>query len=578
MRYSQLFIPTVKEDPADAEVPSHRLMVRAGYMRKVASGTYTYLPLGWRSLRKIMDIVRDEMDAAGAMEIQMPAIQPIELWQTTGRDIDYGETMCRFTDRHGRVNVLAPTAEEVVTSLVASEISSYKQLPVNLYQISPKFRDEFRPRFGVLRSREFIMKDAYSFDASVEGLEESYDKMYEAYCRLFARCGLEYVIVEAESGPIGGSASHEFMVPCESGEDIIVHTADGSYAANIERAEVDPLPKAEPVHAGEPEDVHTPDVGTIEAVCLFLGTKPTEMIKTLIYSAGEEGEQTVVALVRGDHEINEGKLHRAADAEHIVLADEATIERVSGAAVGFAGPMGMVDKVDRLIVDPGVAAMAVGVTGANKTDHHTKNIVPGRDFPLEGETVVVADIRNAAEGDTHNGQPLQFSRGIEIGHVFKLGAKYSEKLGATFLDEEGATRPCIMGCYGIGINRILASAIEAGYDKDGLALPAAIAPFEVEVIQLNNDSQPVTEEAQRIYDELKAAGADVLLDDRDARPGVKFKDADLIGIPVRVVVGDRGLKEGNVELKRRTDDKPTLVPAADAVDEALKVLGELTIE
>ena len=572
MRYSQLLIPTTREVPADAEIPSHQLMIRGGLMRKVSSGAYTYLPLGWKSLRKIMQIVREEMDASDAQEILMPSLQPMELWAKTGRDVDYGETMCRFTDRHGRQNVLAPTAEEVVTTLVAAEISSYKQLPVNLYQISPKFRDEFRPRFGVLRSREFIMKDAYSFDTTLEGLEATYQKMYDAYCRIFARCGLKYVIVEAESGPIGGSASHEFMIPCDNGEDVIVHTAGGEYAANIEKAEVDPLPKADAVDAPAPEDVHTPDVGTIDAVCEFLGTQPEQMIKTLVYAAGE---QTVVALVRGDHDVNDAKLTHAAEADHVELADDATVQRVTEAATGFAGPVGLAGKVDRFIVDHGVAAMAVGVTGANKTDYHTKNVVPGRDFPLEGDNVAIADIRNATDGDTHEGRPLQFSRGIEVGHVFKLGTKYSEKLGATFLDETGATQPAIMGCYGIGINRILAGAIELAFDKDGPVLPVAIAPFEIEVIQLSRDNEEVVATAGDIYGKLKAAGVDVLLDDRDARPGVKFKDADLIGIPLRIVVGEKGLKDGNVELKRRTDAKPTLVPAGGAVAEAMTILDEL---
>ena len=575
MRYSQLLIPTTREVPAEAEIPSHQLMIRAGFMRKVSSGAYTYLTLGWKSLRKIMDIVREEMNASGAQEIMMPALQPLELWAKTGRDVAYGETMCRFTDRHGRVNVLAPTAEEVVTSLVAAEVNSYKQLPVNLYQISPKFRDEFRPRFGVLRSREFMMKDAYSFDTSVEALGETYQKMYDAYCRIFSRCGLKYVIVEAESGPIGGSASHEFMIPCDNGEDIIVHTEDGQYAANIEKAEVDPLPKASganPADAPAPEDVHTPEVGTIDAVCEFLGTQPQEMIKTLVYTAGE---QTLVALVRGDHEINDAKLTHAAEADHVELADDATVQRVTTAATGFAGPVGLADKVDKLIVDHGVAAMAVGVTGANRTDYHTRNLVPGRDFPLEGENVLVADIRNACQGDTREGKPLQFSRGVEVGHVFKLGTKYSDALGATYLDENGSAKPAVMGCYGIGINRILAGAIELAFDDNGPVLPVAIAPFEIEVIQINNDSEAVVTEAERIYDELKAAGVDVLLDDRDARPGVKFKDADLLGIPLRVVVGEKGLAGGNAEVKRRTDDKPTLVPVAEAVAEALKILDEL---
>jgi len=575
MRYSQMLIPTVKEVPAEAETPSHRLMIRAGFIRRLASGTYTYLPLGFRSLKKIMAIVREEMDAAGAQEISMPILQPMELWQQTGRDVVYKDILCHFTDHHGRENVLAPTAEEVVTTLAAAEISSYKQLPINLYQINAKFRDEFRPRFGVLRSREFIMKDAYSFDATVDGLGESYRKMYDTYRRIFDRCGLTYVIVEAESGGMGGTDTEEFMVPCSAGEDVIVHTEDSSYAANIEKAEVDPPAAAKPKDAesaDDPQEVHTPDVGSIEAVCAFLKTKPAEMIKTLIYSAGD---QTIAALVRGDHEINENKLAHAVGSEAVELANENTIVQVSGAKVGFAGPIGLADRVDKLIVDHAVAAMAEGVSGANKSDYHVRNVVPGRDFPLEGDNVKVADIRNAVEGDTYQGQALLFARGIEVGHVFKLGAKYSQALGATFLDESGQAGPCLMGCYGIGINRILASAIELGHDENGCILPVSIAPFEVEVIPLNNDKPAVVETAGRIYRQLSDAGVDVLLDDRDVRPGVKFKDADLIGIPLRVVVGERGLKDGNVEIKRREDAKPTPLPVDRAVAEAQEALEEL---
>ncbi|HUS46729.1 MAG TPA: proline--tRNA ligase, partial [Phycisphaerae bacterium] len=415
MRYSQLLIPTVKEVPAEAEIASHRLMIRAGFIRKLASGTYTYLPLGWRSLLKIIAIVREEMNAAGAQEILMPVVQPIELWQQTGRDVDYGETLGKFTDRHGRLNVLSPTAEEVVTALAAQEISSYKQLPVNLYQINTKFRDEFRPRFGVLRSREFLMKDAYSFDATTEGLDESYRKMYDAYCRIFDRCGIPYVIVEAESGEMGGSASHQFTVPCESGEDVIVQTEDGSYAANLAKAAVDPpggtafqavqeTAKAQPRKAVPPvEQVHTPCVGSIDAVCRFLGTRPQEMIKTLIYSCGDD---VLAALVRGDHETNPEKLMQAVGGRHVELAGEGTIQRVTEAGVGFAGPMGLEKKVWKVLIDHAVAAMAAGVTGANKTDYHVKSVAPGRDFPLSGENVVVADIRNAVEGDTHGGKKL----------------------------------------------------------------------------------------------------------------------------------------------------------------------------
>ena len=573
MRYSQLFVPTVKEVPAEAEVPSHQLMVRAGFIRRLASGTYTYLPLGLRMLNKVMVIVRQEMNATGAQEILMPIIQPMELWEQTGRRGEYGETLGWFTDRHGRENVVAPTAEEVVTALAAGQINSYKQLPINLYQINTKFRDEFRPRFGVLRSREFIMKDAYSFDASIEGLDESYRKMYEAYCRIFTRCGVPYVVVEAESGEMGGSGAQEFTVPCESGEGIIVNTEDGSYAANIEKAGVDPPPR--PSLAGEKaptELVHTPNVGTIEAVCDFMGTRPEEMIKTLLYAAPDE---TIVALVRGDHEINDEKLTQAADGKHVELADEATIERITGAAVGFAGPMGLAEKVGKLIIDASVAGMAEGVSGANKTDHHVRNVVPGRDFPLEGANAAVADIRNAVEGDTYRGRKLRFRRGIEVGHVFKLGTKYSRKLNATFLDESNREAPCIMGCYGIGINRIIGAAIEVGHDDAGCILPVTIAPFEVEVLAINARSDAVMQAAERIYADLLAAGVDALLDDRQARAGVKFKDADLLGIPLRLAVGDKGLAEGKVELKRRTDQQPELVDLADAVSHALAVLDEL---
>ena len=380
MRYSRMFIPTVKEIPADAEAVSHKLMIRAGLCRKVASGTYTYLPLGWRSLLKIIAIVREEMNKAGAQEILVPCLQPLELWQKTGRSIDYGPTMFRLDDRHEKGNVLGPTAEEVVTYLAAGEIKSYKQLPFNLYQISPKFRDEFRPRFGVIRSREFIMKDAYSFDADSDDLDKSYKAMYDAYCRIFQRCGLEYVIVEAESGEMGGSGSHQFTVPCESGEDTIVYTEDGSYTANLERAAIDPLPKQQPDDEIPPmENVHTPNIGSIETVCKFLKTKPEQMVKTLIYSTDDK---TVAVLIRGDHDVNEEKLRLAVGGKHIELADEATIEKVTGAKVGFAGPVGIDNKVNTVLTDHAAAAMPVWVTGANKTDYHIKNVVPGREHEL----------------------------------------------------------------------------------------------------------------------------------------------------------------------------------------------------
>ncbi|MCH7557066.1 MAG: proline--tRNA ligase [Planctomycetes bacterium] len=573
MRYSRMFIPTVKEIPADAEAASHKLMIRAGLIRKVASGTYTYLPLGWRSLLKVIAIVREEMNKAGAQEILVPSIQPKELWDRTGRSTDYGPTMFCLEDRHGRMNVLGPTAEEVVTTLVAGEIKSYKQLPINLYQISPKFRDEFRPRFGPIRSREFIMKDAYSFDAGPVGLDKSYKAMYDAYCRIFKRCGLEYVIVEAESGEMGGSGSHQFTVPCETGEDTIVYTEDGSYAANLERADVDPLAK-EIANAEIPpmEEVHTPNVGSIEAVCNFLKTKPKQMVKTMIYSTEDK---TIAVLIRGDHDVNEEKLRLAVGGKHIELADEPTIEKVTGAKVGFAGPTGIADKVSKLIIDHAVAAMAVGVTGANKTDYHIKNVVPGRDFPLEGENIIIADIRYAFDGDTHNGKKLLFKKGIEIGQVFKLGTKYSKKLGAKFLDEQGNEKPCIMGCYGIGINRILASAIELGNDNNGIIWPISIAPFEVLVTSVNQDDEKVVQVAEDIYQQLLGSGIDVLLDDRVLRGGVKFKDADLIGMPVRVTVGKKSVSEGNVEIKLRCETQSQKVPIKKATDKTIELVNSL---
>ena len=571
MRYSRMFIPTVKEIPADAETASHKLMIRAGLIRKVASGTYTYLPLGWRSLLKVIGIVREEMNKAGAQEILAPSMQPKELWDKTGRSTDYGPTMFCLEDRHGRMNVLGPTAEEVFTSMVAGEIKSYKQLPINLYQISPKFRDEFRPRFGAIRSREFIMKDAYSFDCDAAGLDVSYKAMYDAYCNVFKRCGLEYVIVEAESGEMGGSGSHQFTIPCESGEDTIVYTEDGSYAANLERAAVDPLPKDTTTTEIPPmEEVHTPNIGSIDGICEFLKTKPAQMVKTLIYSAEET---TVVVLIRGDHDVNEEKLRLAVGGKHAELADESTIEKVSGAKVGFAGPVGIVGKVDTILMDHAVATMPVWVTGANKTDYHVTNVVPGRDFNISDAQLI--DIRYAAEGDTYNGTKLLFKKGIEVGQVFKLGTKYSKKLGAKFLDEEGIENPCIMGCYGIGINRIVASAIEGGNDDNGIIWPISISPFEVIVTSVNQDDDNVAKAAEDIYQELLDNGIDVLLDDRVLRGGVKFKDADLIGIPVRVTVGKRSVAEGNVEIKLRSESESQKVSIEEAASNVIKLVKSL---
>jgi len=423
------------------------------------------------------------------------------------------------------------------------------------------------------------MKDAYSFDADDAGLDKSYKAMYDAYCRIFKRCGLEYVVVEAEVGEMGGSGSHQFTVPCESGEDTIVYTENGSYAANLERAAVDPLPnddgrgrmddgrKIPPM-----QDVHTPNIGSIEAVCAFLKTQPKDMIKTLIFTAEDNA---VAALVRGDHDLNPEKLTQALEGKHVELADEPTIEKVTGAKVGFAGPIGIANKVSKMIIDHTVAAMAVGVTGANKTDYHTRNVVPGRDFPLQGQNVTVADIRYAVQDDTHNGKKLLFKKGIEVGQVFKLGTKYSEKLGAKFLDQNGAEKPCLMGCYGIGINRILASAIELGNDQNGIIWPISIAPFEVLITCVNQEDEKVARTAENIYQQLLGRGIDVLLDDRDLRGGVKFKDADLIGIPIRVTVGRKSIAQGNVEIKLRAEPQSRKVAVEKATDKITQLVNSL---
>ena len=562
MRYSQAFIPTVKEVPAEAEIISHQLMLRAGLMRKLASGTYIYLPAGQRILLKVIQIVREEMNRAGAQECTVPICQPMELWQKTGRVDDYGQTLGTFKDRHGRMNVLSPTAEEGFTYLASQEIQSYKQLPVNLYQINTKYRDEFRPRFGVLRSREFMMKDAYSFHADQECLHKTYMDMYNAYKRVFSRCGLEYVIVEAETGEMGGSGSHQFTIPCANGEDVIVYIDQQDQAWNLEKAPVDPLPKQPAVKVGPATEVHTPNVGSIEAVCGFLKVKPQELIKTLIYKADAE---VFAALVRGDHEVNQEKVNQIFVGQHIELADEETIVKATGAAVGFAGPVGLVGRVGKILIDHAVAAMAVGVAGANKTDYHITNVVPGRDFPLDGQTIQVCDIRNAVQGDTYEGKTLLFKRGIEVGQVFKLGTKYSVKLEARFLDEDSSRKPCLMGCYGIGINRIIASAIELFHDEWGIIWPMTISPWQAIVTPAAPEKEILTA-AEEIYQQLLDRGVEALLDDRDLRAGVKFKDADLLGIPIRITLGTKSFAEGKTEIKFRSAKEKQLVDIAKTAD------------
>lgn len=575
MRWTNYFIPTLKETPTEAVVPSHQLMLRAGLIRQVVAGAYTYLPMGYRSLRKVEAIVREEMNRAGAIELHMPAMHPIEWWEETGRVAAMGDVLVRLGGGSGddwrARTVLGPTHEEVITEIARAYLNSYKQLPVNLYQIQTKFRGEARPKSGVLRTREFLMKDAYSFHMSKEGpggLDETYQKMYDAYRAIFSRCGLPYIPCEADSGPIGGDASHEFMVPTEAGEDYLVQSEDGSYAANLERAEIAPVADRGDGKNAPLKEVHTPGLRTIDDVSKFLNCRPDQMIKTIIYEA--EGKP-LVALVRGDHEVNEAKLARVAKVKRVTAAEPAMIREVTGADVGFAGPVGM---KARIVVDQAVTVMHDAVTGANKTDHHLTGVNPGRDF----EARESADIRSAVPGDrAKNGSPLAFKKCIEIGHVFKLGTKYSDSMQAKCLDSNGIATPFIMGCYGIGINRIMAAAIEAWHDDKGIKWPTSIAPFQVVICALDVREDSVTTAATRLHDELEASGIDVLLDDRDARPGFKFNDADLIGFPFRVTIGKRGLAEGMLELTARRTGETQKVPPDQAaarlrslIDAALK--------
>ncbi len=568
MRWSHALIPTLKETPADAVAPSHKLLVRAGMIRQLGAGAYTYLPLGLRVLQKASRIIREEMDAAGALELLMPALQPVELWKESGRFQDYGDLLMKLTISGNHHMALGPTHEEVVTDLVRDLIRSYKQLPITLYQIQTKFRDEARPRFGILRTREFLMKDAYSFDADISQLNKSYDAMFEAYHRIFDRCGLPYVVVEAESGPIGGDSSHEFMVPCSTGEDRVIQCVKCGYAANQERAEIGVASKTvecDPA-ASAYERVETPHKRTIKDVCDFLKVPESTSGKLLVYLA--DGKP-VAALLRGDHELNEAKLRRIIGAVAIAPADAPTVEKATGAPLGFLGP---IDIKIPLVIDHAIVAMPTVVVGANALDVHLKGVVPGRDFPL----TKVADIRNAEAGDPcpRCGSPLSIAAGLEIGHVFKLGTKYSKSMGARYLDEKGSEIEIIMGCYGIGINRIVAAAVEAGNDENGILWPLPLAPYHVVIVPLQIQNAAVIEQAFALEKALSDAGYDVLTDDRDQRPGVKFKDADLIGIPLRVVIGERGLKDGNFELKWRDQPAAKNIPAAAAAEAILAELAE----
>jgi prolyl-tRNA synthetase len=564
MRTSRILLATEREDPSDAEIVSHRLMIRAGLVRRLAAGLYTWLPLGLRVLRKIENIVREEMDRAGAQEVLMPAVQPAELWMESGRWDHFGPELLRLRDRHERDFCVGPTHEEVITDIVRREVRSYRQLPLNLYQIQTKFRDEVRPRFGVMRAREFIMKDAYSFHLDREDAEREYRNMYDTYRRIFTRCGLEFRAVEADSGAIGGSLSHEFQVLAESGEDALAACTACDYAANVQKAE-SRLVAAEAGAATDaaPETVPTPGLKTVPEVSEFLKVPPERFIKTMIYRKPAGG--LVAVLVRGDHEVNETKLGNLLDTIAVEMADEDEVMEAVGAPPGFLGPMNLPLEV---WADHAVRGMSKAVTGANQADAHTIQVDESRDFtPARFE-----DLRLVKAGDPcarcEEGV-IEEHRGIEVGHVFYLGRKYSEAMSATILDSEGHERVMEMGCYGIGVTRLMAAAIEQNNDADGIIWPTSIAPFSVELLPLNYKEGPIREVTDRIYEGLTEAGHEVLLDDRDERPGVKFKDADLVGIPLRVTIGAKGLAKGNVELRWRGDGTTTDVP----VDEAVERIG-----
>jgi len=559
MRFSRMLIPTLKEDPAEAEAVSHKLLLRAGMIRKLTSGIYNFLPLGLRVLRKVERLVREEMDRAGAQEVLLPAVQPGELWQESGRWNVYGKELLRFMDRHERDYCFGPTHEEVITDLVRREVHSYRQLPANFYQIQVKFRDEIRPRFGLIRAREFIMKDAYSFDADEAGAEAAYEAMYAAYSRIFRRCGLKFKVVEADTGPIGGSFSHEFMVLADTGEDLLASCTSCDYAANLEKAEVVLNPKEDAAAAagGPMEVVPTPNVSTVEEVAAFLGVTPQEIVKTLIYET-EKGP--VAVLVRGDHEVNEVKLKNLLGVTDLTLAGMIRVQELTGARVGFAGPVGLDVPI---YADQAVAKMASMVTGANRDDCHLVRVNPARDLRL----TEVADLRvvTAADPCPRCRGHLTLLRGIEVGHIFKLGLKYSQALKATYLDQEGNEKYIVMGSYGIGVSRIVAAAIEQGHDADGIIFPLALAPFQVGLVPISMTDAAQRELAERLHDDLEASGVEVLLDDRDERPGVKFKDCDLLGLPLRVVVGPKTLAGQAAEVRVRGSKEIKFVPLGELV-------------
>lgn len=548
MRATQFFLSTTKEAPSEAELISHKLMLRAGLIKRLGSGLYTWMPLGLRVLRRVETVVREEMNRAGAIELLMPAVQPAELWQESGRWAVFGPQMLKIKDRHERDFCFGPTHEEVITDLARREIKSYRQLPLNFYQIQMKFRDEIRPRFGVMRAREFLMKDAYSFHSSRESLVDTYQTMYDAYSRIFSRLGLTFRAVAADTGAIGGSGSHEFHVLADSGEDTLAFCPDSGYAANVEKAEALPPAAPRPMAAETMREVDTPKQTSCEDVAALLGIDIRHTVKCVVYMAGE---QLVAALVRGDHEVNEVKLGKLDGMADFRLASEAEIRDAFGCPPGFLGPVGIDRNRIRVIADHSVAAMGDFVCGANKPKLHLAGVNFGRDLQ---EPDLVADIRNVVAGDASpDGKGrLELCKGIEVGHVFQLGSKYSQAMNATYLDETGQARVMEMGCYGIGVSRIVASAIEQNHDDKGIIWPQAMAPFLLVIVAIGyGKSETVKAAADTLYAELQAAGIDVLLDDRDERPGVMFADAELIGIPHRVTIGERGLKDGVIEYQAR---------------------------
>ncbi|MGZ8635613.1 MAG: proline--tRNA ligase [Actinomycetota bacterium] len=557
MRLSQLFAPTLREDPAEAEVPSHRLLLRAGFIRQVAAGIYTTLPLGLRAMRKVERIVREEMEASGAQELRMPIVLPADPWKATGRWDLYGDTLFRLRDRHDRELLLGPTQEEVVTLHVDAELPSYRDLPLNVYQIEWKYRDEFRPRFGLLRGREFLMKDAYTFDRDEAGMARSYDTMLQAYRRIFDRCGLSYVVVEAEPGQIGGGVNHEFMARADVGEDLFVECENGDYLADW-KAATPRLPEIASSNDLAPlETVSTPGAATIEAVSSLLGRPEEQMLKTMLYDAGGTG---VAVLVPGDRQVEEAKLERLFFPAPVrALEDDEFPAR--GFVKGYAGPSGL-DGAVVIVADHSVRGGRDWVTGANEADRHVTGANTPRDFRVDRYEDVVA----LRDGDRcpNDGGELHVGRSIVVGHIYQLGTRYSEPLQATFIDEDGTERPYQMGSHGIGISRVLAAAVEQFHDDGGLTLPRALSPFEAVVVIANRDDAPVVETAERLYAELAGRGVEVALDDREETAGVKFADADLVGYPVQVVVGKRGVKAGTADLKVRATGERSTAPLAEA--------------